>query len=548
MIEKTRLAWFILLRMVVVSIFMASIVILFIKEPASFNDATLPELFRLIIATYLFSTVSLFVLRFTNKYQNILTYSQIIWDLTLVTILILLTGGINSLFSFLYILSIINASVLLSRREAVYTASLCAILYGAILDFQFYGQLNSIGLIPQSDLQHGANYVLFTIFTNILAFYLTAFLTGYLAERAARSENALLKKEIDYQELERLNGAIVSNLDSGLVTLNRDGRIRVFNRYASELTGISMEDAYDLKLSEIVSGIPAPEESNPGFRQGEIEYAGPTGSIMILDYKMVPLSDLGGKHVGVIVAFQDITTLKKMETQLKKADRLAAIGELSARIAHEIRNPLASISGSVQLIALGERIDVKDMKLLDIVLRETDRLNDLIRDFLAYARPTQPLKIPILLKRFLTDLAELLTTDPLFDKITIDNNYPDDLVIVVDRDQFQQVFWNLMINAADAMPDGGNIKVRASVHPDGIPGRFQRNTTKITVSDNGRGMELGNLDKVFEPFFTTKTGGTGLGLATVYRIVESHDGSILVDSTRGVGTTFTIFLPDPAKG
>ena len=167
MAEKTRLAWFILLRMVVTSIFMASTVILFIKEPASLADATLPGLFRLIIATYIFSTVSLFFLRFTDKYQHILTYTQIIWDLALVTILILMTGGINSLFSFLYILSIINASVLLSRREAIYTASLCAILYGAILDFQYYGQLNSIGLDPVPAQQHGANFVLYTIFINI---------------------------------------------------------------------------------------------------------------------------------------------------------------------------------------------------------------------------------------------------------------------------------------------------------------------------------------------------------------------------------------------
>jgi two-component system sensor histidine kinase PilS (NtrC family) len=181
-------------------------------------------------------------------------------------------------------------------------------------------------------------------------------------------------------------------------------------------------------------------------------------------------------------------------------------------------------------------------------LRETDRLNDLIRDFLAYARPTQPLKIPILLKRFLSDLAVLLRTDSRFDNILIDNDYPDDLVIFVDRDQFQQVFWNLMVNAADAMPDGGKIRVVANVHTDGIPGRFQGNATKISVSDNGTGMEMKNLNKVFEPFFTTKTGGTGLGLATVYRIVESHDGYIQVDSTCGGGITFTIYLPDPVRG
>ena len=548
MADKTRLAWFILLRMVVTSMFLASTVILIIKEPASLGDATLPVLFRLVIATYLFSTISLFFLRYTEKYLQILTYTQIIWDLVLVTILILMTGGINSLFSFLYILSIINASVLLSRREAIYTASLCAILYGAILDFQYYGKLDSFGLSPLADIQHGANFYLYTIFVNIFGFYLTAFLTGYLAERATRSENALQKREIDYQELERLNGAIVSNLDSGLVTLNQQGRIRVFNRYAAELTGISMEDAYDRNLAEILTGIPSPDASRPESREGEMSFQRPYGDSKILYYKMVPLYDQESNPGGVIVAFKDITNLKKMEVQLKKADRLAAIGELSARIAHEIRNPLASISGSVQLIALGKRIDEKDTKLLDIVLRETDRLNDLIRDFLAYARPTQPIRIPILLKQFLNDLMALLKTNPQFEMISFDNCYPDDLVIVVDRDQFQQVFWNLMINAADAMPHGGRITVGAGKYPGGIPGRFQGNATIITVSDTGKGMVAENLKKVFEPFFTTKTGGTGLGLATVYRIVDSHEGSIQVESTSGAGTMFTIVLPDPAEG
>lgn len=540
---KKRLAWFILLRVVVVSIFLVSTIILDAKEPGSIGDEALSGLSRLIIATYLFSILSLAVSRYTEKFQQPLTYAQIIWDLLLVTLLILFTGGINSPYSFLYFLSIINASILLARREAIYTASLCAILYGAILDFQFYGKLTYFGLSPLPAQLHGANYVFYTIFINILAYYLTAFLTGYLAERARRSEHALYEKEIDYEELEMLHSSIVFNLDSGLLTLNKEGKIRVFNGYATELTGTSQEKAYDRLLTEIIPGI-VPSEGEPTImRRGEVEYKNTFGVDMMLGYKTVPLFDKDGNRGGVIVALQDITMLKRMEAELKKADRLAAIGELSARIAHEIRNPLASISGSVQLIAQGNRVDVNDKKLLEIVLRETDRLNELIKDFLAYARPTQPLKMPIFLKQFLSDLAALLLTDPRFEKVVLCNDCQEGVIIDADRDQFQQVFWNLLVNAAEAMPAGGIIKVGAEILADADMGIYLGEVVKISVSDTGKGMAKDDIKKVFEPFFTTKPGGTGLGLATVYRIVESHAGFIQVDSTSGEGTMFTIYLP-----
>src|SRR6266702_15207 len=496
--ERRRLAWFILLRVVVVSVFLVSAIILHAKEPGSLGEEALSGLSRLIIATYLFSAISLAALRHTGKFQHLLTYAQIIWDLILVTFLILLTGGINSPYSFLYILAIINASVLLARKEAIYTASLCAILYGAILDFQFYGKLGFFGLSQFPAQQHGAKYVFYTIFINILAYYLTAFLTGYLAERARRSEHALYEKEINYEELERLHSSIVFNLDSGLLTLNKEGKIRVFNGYATELTGTSQEEAYDRLLNEIIPGI-VPSEGEPTImRRGEVEYKPPFGVDMMLGDKTVPLFDKDGNRGGVIVALQDITKLKRMEAELKKADRLAAIGELSARLAHEIRNPLASISGSVQLIAQGDRVDVNDKKLLEIVLRETDRLNELIKDFLDYARPTQPLKMPIFLKQFLSDLAALLLTDPRFEKVVLCNDCQDGVIIYADRDQFQQVFWNLLVNAAEAMPVGGIIKVGAEILADAEMGISLGEVVKISVSDTGKGMARDDIKKSVE--------------------------------------------------
>jgi two-component system sensor histidine kinase PilS (NtrC family) len=541
--EKRRLAWFILIRVAVVSLFLISTVILNAKEPESINQAELIGFFQLIVATYLFSIASLIILRFAKGINRSLTYAQIIWDLLLVTILLLLTGGINSPYSFLYMLSIINASVLLARREAIYTASLCGILYGAILDLQYYGKLEGLGLSPAAAQQYGGNYLFYTIFVNILAFYLTAFLTGYLAERVRKSESALQEKAIDYEELERLNSSIVSNIDSGLLSINNDGRIRVFNRYATELTGITQEEAYDSPLAEVIDGFTAYSDNILSFCEGEIDYNTRNGDQMVFGFRAVPFTDKEGNSIGVIINFKDLTQIKRMKEELKKADRLAAIGELSARIAHEVKNPLASISGSVQLISQGDKIDGADKKLLDIIMRESERLNGLINDFLAYARPSQPLKIPVLLKQLITDMATLLIADPRFKNVVIQNNSMDQLTLAIDRDQMRQVFWNLFINAAEAMPAGGTIKVDAVMGTNGGTGMFSGKNVKIVVADTGLGMAMNDVKRVFEPFFTTKSSGTGLGLATVYRIIESHGGSIIVDSVKDVGTTFTIYLP-----
>lgn len=541
--EKKRLVWFIVARVIVVSLFLGSAIILNAEEPVSGGGVALTDLLKLIIATCLFSVVSLVALKYTARFIRPVIYAQIIWDLLFVTLLLLFTDGINSPYSFFYMLAIINASVLLARREAIYTASLCGILYGAILDFQYYGRLTLLGLSQASGLQYGAGHIFYTIFVNILAFYLTALLTGYLADRLKKSESALQEKVIDYEELERLNSFIVSNLDSGLLTINNAGRVRVLNRYAAELTGISQEEAYDRPLLEVIDGFQHFADRIMTFCRGELEYRSATGARQIFGFKSVPFTDKDGNPAGVIIDFQDLTQLKKMAAELKKVDRLAAIGELSARIAHEIRNPLASISGSVQLLSQGERIDVADRKLLDIILRETERLNGLIRDFLAYARPSPPLKFSLVVKKLVQELSLLLQRDPRFSDIAICNNCPETLAMTVDRDQLLQVLWNLFLNAAEAMAPGGVITVDAMMTQAHADGRGGGDQVEIRVTDNGKGMTKSEVQKVFEPFFTTKPYGTGLGLATVYRIIESHGGTIRVDSACGVGTTFTICLP-----
>ena len=545
MIEKRKnLAWLIFARLVVVSLFLASITYFNIRQPDFFPDEMLRAVTLLIIVTYCFSILSLVAFKLPLSFINAVGYSQIIWEILFVTILVVITGGISSTYAFLFNLAIINASFLYGRREALYTASLCGIIYGSLIDFQYFGRLEKFGLLRDVGIFYGPNQILSLIFTNLLAFFLTALLTGYLAERARKSETALKIKEIDYEELERLNALIVSTLDSGLVTVNSEGRVRVFNRYAAELTGIDQETAYNLPIDAIFPGLDI-DNLTLGKNKNEFTY-NRSGVDRILAAKRAPLQDRDGNVLGAIIYFQDITSIRAMEKRLKKTDRLAAIGELSARIAHEVRNPLASISGSVQLIAESRSVPEKDRKLLDIVLRETSRLDHMVNEFLQYARPIPPVKSWFFVKLVIDETILLLRGDSLFSSVNILNNSPETLRIYADYSQFKQVIWNLLLNAAEAMQVSGTITINAFLTDE--PATLSVNSPKrveISIADNGAGISDKNMHLLFEPFFTTKPGGTGLGLATVYRIIEAHNGILSVESSVGKGSCFRITLPIP---
>jgi len=543
MLDKKRIGWFILLRVILVTCFLVSIVVLDLKSLEQMADLARGVLLRLVAATYLFSLASYCVLRVFGRPLRTIAYAQIVWDLLVVTMLILVTGGVNSPFAFFYFLSIVSASVLLARYEAYYTASLCVILYGTILDFQYYGKLAPLGLSQFPAHQHGAGYIFYLIFLYSTSFFLTAYLAGSLAERARLSETALKEKAIDYDELERLHSSIVSTIDSGLVTINAEGRIRVFNRFAEQLTGLSQRDAYDRPLTAVLPGVAPFEPELFRTSQGELAHTALDGTRLLLFFKSTPLSDKDGATVGAVLDLRDLTRLRRMEEELKRADRLAAVGELSARMAHEIRNPLAAISGSVQLAALRAWADEKDKRLFSIIVRETDRLDQLLREFLFYAKPTQPAKVPLNLRRVITDLIALLSTDQRLKNVVIANLVPEGLVVLFDKDQCSQVFWNLVVNGAEAISGEGRIAIEAGLLG---AGKGSRGEVWICVSDTGAGMSEADLERACEPFFTTKKSGTGLGLATVYRIVETHGGRISVSSALGEGARVTLFLPGGA--
>jgi len=531
--SERRLRLFIYARILVSFLFLAATLLLDYQNSFVVTERFQPGVIRLMAFSFIFSIISLFVAS-KRKFIQSLTNLQVIWDMSFVTVLVLFTGGILSPYSFLYLLSIMIAGMLLGRRQALYTASLCGILYGTILDFQYFGYLAFIGLSQDDAHQVGALRLFYTISVNLIAFGLTAFVTGLLADRAHVSEEALHRSTIDYTELAHLNSAIVAQSESGLLTTTVTGRIRVFNPYAEAIVGRNQSEVYDKQIESIfpqLSGFFYP--STQSLHQ-EFEYQAPSGIVMTLGFRVAPFIDSEGMLAGYIINFRDITNLRRMELALKKSDRLAALAEISARMAHEIRNPLAALCGSVQLLSSSPAIKDADARLLAIVTREAERLNALISEFLMYARPTKPQVKQIKLYSFIEDELDFLKHDPRFSDITLSNHVPLHAEITFDPNQFHQVIMNLLQNAADAISESGEIKIECSSFATVV---------RISISDNGSGISEEAAQHLFEPFWTTKPSGTGLGLAISYRIIEAHNGTFSVESLSDGGSRFVISLP-----
>ncbi len=539
---ERRLRLFINARILVSFLFLASTLLLKYQDPSVEYERFQPEVIRLMAFSFLFSICSLLALKL-GRYNLFLTYLQIIWDLLFVTVLILFTGGILSPYSFLYLVSIMVAGMLLGRREALYTASLCGILYGAMLDFQYFGYLSFIGLSQLDAQQAGATHLFYTIFLNLVGFGLTAFITGMLSERARQSEEALQRTSIDYDELAQLNSMIVAHNQTGLLTTNIAGKIRVFNPYAEAMTGLRQSDVYDRSIEQVFPQLSGLLKLPSDSISREFEYTTAEGRHMILGFRAASFNDSKGEHAGFIVNFRDITTIRQMELALKKADRLAALGELSARMAHEIRNPLAALCGSVQLLSDHGGISEYDRRLLTIVNREAERLDSLITEFLAYARPNQPNLERVALHELIEDTCLFLVADPRVESVKIYNLIPFGTEIMADSNQLRQVFINLIHNAADAMPEGGSIKIDSTLQISSKDRNTNLPCLQISVTDSGVGIAEEAAKHLFEPFWTTKSHGTGLGLAICYRIVEAHGGSLTVETPADGGCRFVISLP-----
>ncbi|MFH0811033.1 MAG: ATP-binding protein [Pseudomonadota bacterium] len=500
------------------------------------NDGgRLTPLYAFTAAIFLLTGVFLVLAR-AKVAPRTLAYAQLLVDILLVSGLIHATGAIESPFSFLYFPAIIAASAVLYRRGGLTAASLSTILYGAMVDLNYYGIVGA-PLSPSP-----ATSLLYRVLVHTAAFYAVAYLSSYLAEEAHSSARKLSAKQLEVEQLEQFNHYVIESMTSGLVTVDVAGCVTSANGAAERILGLRLEQVMACPigefLPEIVGQIREPGAEPPGEvspPRGDLCYARGDGSRLYLGFSISSLRDSRGNMIGHILIFRDLTRLRQMETQVKQLDKLAAIGELAAGLAHEIRNPLASISGGVQLLRSEPDTSPENRRLLGIVTREVRRLNGLIDDFLMFARPGERPRERMNLAAAVLQATELEEEGKgrLPAGVVIERRVQQDLWLEASPEEMRQVLSNLIGNALEAMPGGGVLKVEA---------KSEAGWAKLAIHDTGAGIRCEDMGRIFLPFFTRKERGTGLGLAIVHAIVERHGGQIDVESAPGA-TCFKVYLP-----
>ncbi len=543
---RERLEWLMLFRVVVASLLLGSAVIANLDDPAGFSDPTYIAVAAIIIVTYLGTIGLAFWLRRAAQ-LDLLVPVQILGDAFLATSLVLMTGGIESIFTFLFFFTIFTGAILRGRQGALFTATIAALSYLVIFVIQF----SSFGSVPAlffAEATASQQLPFDNVVVHVAAFYAVGFGAGYLAERIGQVGSELERRQLDIRQLRALNDNIVRSLSAGLVTLDLDGRVSFFNPAAAELTGITEESARFQPLATILpelADLLAAATRDATLPDGRVEgtLRRPNGDDLVVGLSVALLRDPRGLPNGYVLTFQDLTALKSMEVEVQRRDHLAAIGKLSAAIAHEIRNPLASISGCVELLAKRTPEGAEERQLTDIVVREVDRLNGLVEEFLEYARPIQVSRRRFSLTELVGEVVQMATIDVrISDGILIEmmHHASGELILDSDPQRIRQVLVNLVRNGCQAMERGGRLRITTSRMAFGSGGSPY---VAVQVDDTGPGLTEEVRQNLFEPFFTTKQSGTGLGLATSYRIVSELGGVLLADNAPGGGARFVLMMP-----
>jgi two-component system sensor histidine kinase PilS (NtrC family) len=464
----------------------------------------------------------------------------------IVSAIVHLTGGVASYFSPLYALPIIAASTVESRRGGVMVGVLSSILYSGLVLAQYYGPgMPEMGYAPV--LLPPVRLAWFTIGLNVFGFIAVAALSGYLAEGLRRADEKLAVASNQIADLQAFSQHVIDSLTSGLATSDIDGRLLTFNRAAEGITGIRAADAVGqpaadvLQLSRELNDLFGAREDRPPLPRVDFGFTRTDGRQLELGLSTAPLITPRGES-GFLFTFQDVTDARKHDREARVQQRLAAVGEMAAGIAHEIRNPLASMSGSIQILRQELPLTQDQSQLMDIVLRESDRLNDTIKSFLAYARPQRLATTRVDVRQVITDTARLLENNAeLTDAHAIAVDVPAaEAWYNADENQIRQIVWNLATNAVRAMPAGGELRLCVKYRRDDSG---SANDLVIRVEDQGVGIAQDEIDGIFQPFRGGFAGGTGLGLSIVHRIVSDYGGEVHVTSQRGVGTQVEVTLP-----
>jgi two-component system, NtrC family, sensor histidine kinase PilS len=523
--ERNWLAWLVRVR-----IFILTLLLAIELAVAQFSPAPLPT--RLFVGTILFwYSVSFFYVLLLSfwKEHRIQASLQVVTDLILVSLVVHETGGWDSSLNFLYPLVIIVASVLLPRVWAHLIAAFAFILYGTVLELNYYG------VVPSYCTTHpGLKALQAIIFVNLFAFLAVAYLAGLLTSKLRQVRVQLKDASGALENLQALHEDIIHSIGSGIITTGLDGRItlanaaaqRMLDRSAAELAGAPVHHLF-------IDPLPGVESPHT---HAEVRCDTPTKFRKTFRVRVSALTVPERAPLGFVYAFDDLTEIRRLEREVRIQDRLAAVGRLAAAIAHEIRNPLTSIAGSVSMLSNAPEMNEEHRRLLDIVTRESQRLNSIITDFLAYSRTKQYHFDKVDLIQLVEDTLTLMDQRMAAEKtgIVIERRFAvREARVLADGDKIKQVFWNLCENAVRAMKNGGTLTVAVE---------FVAEDCQVAIVDTGMGMTAQQIEKIFEPFQSNFEGGTGLGLALVYQIVQAHEGKIWARSKPQQGTTFILRL------
>jgi two-component system, NtrC family, sensor histidine kinase PilS len=529
--ERVWLAWLVKVRLIILTLLLGIELAI-----ARLTITPLPVwLFvSIILLWYAISGFYLLLLSFWREHR-LQAPLQVFTDLVLVTSVVYVTGGADSSLNFLYPLVIIVASILLSRTQSYLAAAVAFILYGGMVELAYYE------VIPSYSSTHpGPRALQAIILINLCAYLAVAYLAGLLVAKLRQADVKLKHTSGALEDLQALHENIIQSITGGLITTGLDGRITLANTAAQTLLESSERELWGKPVHEMFLD-PLPQ-IEADLTHGELRHVARNGFYKTFRVRVSALTMPGRGILGFVYTLDDLTEIRRLEREVRMQDRLAAVGRLAAAIAHEIRNPLTSIAGSASMLAGMPNLNDEHRQLLQIVTRESERLNGIITDFLAYSRNRQYKLTEVDLLPLLEDTLTLLEHRLLAENtgIRIERHFSvPEVRAYADGDKIKQVFWNFCENAVRAMKEGGTLSVSVGHAAD---------DWNISFADTGAGISPQLVDKIFEPFQSQFEGGSGLGLAIVYQIVQAHDGKVWARSKAGKGSEFVLRLHKAAGG
>ena len=541
----TRLQLFMGTRLGVATLLLGGTLLIALEDKHGFDSFT-PRFLVSLIATIYGVSLVFAVWLLGSLHRRGVALAQVGTDLVVTTGLVYVTGGPSSAFTFLYGVAVLMAAMVIGPISARITGAAAIVLYGSL------AASLALGWLPPPPDQRPDAYLPASMdlaqsgLLNVLGLLLVTLLAGNLSARLLTTGGALRLAEASAATLARLNDDIVRSLASGLLSTDLHGHIRTINPTGLDMLGARADDVIGAPLSSVLDvdlGAPlgTARSSGPNTTRAEASGRRADGTRFPVGYSISTLVNIDGAAIGALVLFQDLSEITRLREVAARQERLAVLGRLSAGLAHEIRNPLGSISGSVQLVRESPHLTDEERHLLGIILDEVERLDDLVATMLQVGRPREPHCTSVDLRATIEAVAEVARRGPAAARGTrIECILPDAAVKTwADGDQVRQVLWNLVKNALQASPPGGVVRVGAASRPDG--------SAVLEVSDEGQGIDPSQRDKVYNMFYSERTHGAGIGLALVRQIIDAHGATIEIRSEQNQGATFVVTFPARAE-